>query len=150
MSKIILTHEVSGLGGAGDVVDVKPGYARNYLIPQGLAVAWSRGGEKEVASIRAARAARALATAEEAQTLKARLESSAIKVLVKAGATGRLFGAVKPVDIADAVTAAGLGSVDKRKIEVGSAIRSTGTYQATVRVYEDIVANVTLEVVAAK
>ncbi len=150
MSKIILNHEVSGLGGAGDVVDVKPGYARNYLIPQGLAVAWTRGGEKGIDSIRAARAARALATAEEALTLKARLEGTTVPVLVKAGASGRLFGAVKPVDIADAVAAAGLGSVDKRKIELSSSIRSTGTYQATIRVYEDIVATVALEVVAQK
>lgn len=150
MSKIILTQEVSGLGAAGDAVDVKPGYARNYLIPQGLGVAWSRGGEKQVASIRAARAARALATVEEAQELKVRLEEAAIRVAVKAGAAGRLFGSVKPGDIADAVTAAGLGSVDKRKVEVGSAIRSTGTYQATVRVHEDIVATVTIEVVAQK
>jgi len=74
MSKLILTSEVSGLGSAGDVVEVKNGYARNYLIPQGFAVAWSRGGEKQVDQIKAARAARELATLEEAQDLKAKLE----------------------------------------------------------------------------
>ncbi|HHW51541.1 MAG TPA: 50S ribosomal protein L9 [Pseudoclavibacter sp.] len=150
MAKIILTHEVSGLGSAGDVVDVKPGYARNYLIPQGFAVSWTRGGEKEVAAIRAARAARALATAEEAQALKERLEAVTIRLEAKAGASGRLFGSVKPADVAQAVEAAGIGSVDKRKIEVGSSIRSTGTYQASVRVYDDVVAQLTLEVVAQK
>lgn len=148
MSKIILTQEVSGLGEAGDVVDVKPGYARNYLVPQGFAVAWSRGGEKEVATIRAARAARALANAEEAQELKAKLEAASVRVAVKAGASGRLFGAVKPAAVADAVAAAGLGSIDRRKIEIAQAIKSVGTYQATVRVFEDVVAKLTLDVVA--
>ena len=70
MSKHILTNEVSGLGSAGDVVEVKDGYARNYLLPRGFAVLWSKGGEKQVASIRAGREARALATAEEAVALK--------------------------------------------------------------------------------
>ena len=63
MSKLILTHEVTGLGSAGDVVEVKNGYARNYLIPQGFAVAWTRGGQKQVDQIKAARAARELALA---------------------------------------------------------------------------------------
>ncbi len=76
MSKLILTHEVTGLGAPGDVVDVKNGFARNYLIPQGFAVAWTRGGEKQIESIKAARTAREHATLEEAQDLKARLEAA--------------------------------------------------------------------------
>lgn len=114
MSKLILTHEVSGLGSAGDVVDVKNGYARNYLIPQGFAVAWSKGGEKQVESIRAARTARELATIEEAQDLKMKLENATITLSVKAGKDGRLFGSVRPGDVADAVQAQGVGSLDKR------------------------------------
>ncbi|MCU1444337.1 MAG: ribosomal protein, partial [Cryobacterium sp.] len=78
MSKLILTHEVTGLGTPGDVIDVKPGYARNYLIPKGFAVAWTRGGEKQVESIKAARTARELATIEDAQALKAKIESAPI------------------------------------------------------------------------
>ena len=150
MSKLILTSEVSGLGSAGDVVEVKNGYARNYLIPQGFAVAWSRGGEKQIESIKAARAARELATLEEAQSLKARLEQSPVRVAVKAGREGRLFGSVKTSDVAAAVSAAGLGEVDKRTIELGSAIKGVGRYDATVRLREDVVASLTLEVVAAK
>ena len=107
MSKLILTSEVTGLGSAGDVVEVKNGYARNYLIPQGFAVAWSRGGEKQIDPIKAGRAARELATLEEAQALKAKLEGTAVKLTVKAGREGRLFGSVKTADIADAVAAAG-------------------------------------------
>lgn len=150
MSKLILTSEVTGLGSAGDVVDVKNGYARNYLIPQGFAVAWSRGGEKQIESIKAARSARELATLEEAQALKAKLEGAAITLTVKAGREGRLFGSVKTSDIADAVAAAGLGSVDKRTIELGSPIKGIGRYDATVRLREDVIASLTIDVVGGR
>jgi len=150
MSKIILTHEVTGLGTPGDVVEVKNGFARNYLIPKGFAVTWSRGGEKQVEQIKAARDARALATIEEAQHLKQTLENATVKLTVKAGQGGRLFGSVKTGDIADAVSAAGIGSLDKRKIEIPNAIKVTGNHEATVRLRDDISATITLQVVAAK
>jgi len=149
MSKLILTHEVTGLGAPGDVIDVKNGYARNYLIPQGFAVAWTRGGEKQIDQIKAARAAREHATLEEAQALKATLENAKVKLTVKAGQGGRLFGSVKPADVADAVAAAGLGSIDKRKIEL-SPIKATGEHEATVRLRDELSATITLQVVAAK
>ena len=116
MSKLILTHEVDGLGSAGDVIEVKDGYARNYLIPQGFAVTWTRGGQKQVDQIRAARESRAIATHEEAEELKQKLEQARVKVTVKAGAEGRLFGSVKPADVAKAVSEAGLGDLDKRRV----------------------------------
>jgi large subunit ribosomal protein L9 len=150
MSKLILTHEVTGLGSAGDVVDVKNGYARNYLIPQGFAVAWSRGGEKQIEQIKAARVARELATIEEAQHLKAVLEATKVKLTVKAGSEGRLFGSVKTADVAAAVSAAGIGELDRRKIELPNAIKVVGEHEATVRLREDISATITLQVVAAK
>ncbi|WP_378144190.1 50S ribosomal protein L9 [Cnuibacter sp. UC19_7] len=150
MSKLILTHEVTGLGSAGDVVNVKNGYARNYLIPQGFAVAWSRGGEKQVEQIKSARAARELATLEEAQALKAKLEDTTVKLTVKAGKEGRLFGSVKTSDIADAVSAAGIGELDRRKIEIPTAIKSVGSHEATVRLRDDLTASIALQVVAAK
>ena len=145
MAKIILTQEVSGLGAAGDVVTVKDGYARNYLLPRGFAVTWTQGGEKQVESIRAARAARAKASLEEAQAIAASLAAKPVVVAHKAGADGRLFGTVK----ADAIEAAGIGSVDKRTIHLGSAIKRTGEYKVTVRLHADVVANVVLDVVAA-
>ncbi|CAO1654444.1 50S ribosomal protein L9 [Salinibacterium sp. NSLL150] len=150
MSKLILTHEVTGLGAPGDVVDVKNGFARNYLIPQGFAVAWTRGGEKQVESIKAARASREHATLEEAQDLKARLQATKVKLSVTAGREGRLFGSVKPAHVADAVAAAGLGDIDKRKIEISSAIKTVGDHEATIRLRDDIVATITLQVVASK
>ena len=150
MAKLILTNEVAGLGSAGDVVEVKSGYARNYLIPQGFAVAWTRGGEKQVASIRAARDARAIHDHEEAVALKNNLESNKVKLSVKAGAEGRLFGAVKPADVADAVKTAGLGDLDKRKIHITSPIKAVGEHEATIRLRDDLTAVITLQVVAAK
>ncbi|MGY6498366.1 MAG: 50S ribosomal protein L9 [Microcella sp.] len=150
MSKLILTQEVSGLGSAGDVVEVKNGYARNYLIPQGFAVAWSRGGEKQIESIKAARAAREHATIEEAQDLKARLEANPVTLTVTAGAEGRLFGSVKPGDVAAAVEAAGVGSIDKRLVELVAPVKSVGTHEAILKLRDGIVATITLNVVADK
>ena len=150
MSKIILTNEVSGLGSAGDVVEVKNGFARNYLLPRGFAVLWSKGGEKQVESIKAARATRALATVEEANALKAALEGKAVRLTAKAGVGGRLFGSVKTADVAAAVAAAGLGEIDKRKIAFVSPIRTTGEHLATVRLHGDTVATITLQVSGKK
>jgi large subunit ribosomal protein L9 len=150
MSKVILIHEVSGLGSAGDVIDVKNGYARNYLIPQGFGVAWSRGGEKQVEQIRSARNARELKTIEEAKDMKARLEAVKITLPVKTGTGGRLFGSVKPADVANAVSAQGVGTIDKRKVEITSAIKLTGEHEATVRLREDVIATIALQVVSAK
>lgn len=150
MPKIILTQEVTGLGSPGDVVDVKGGYARNYLLPSGFAVAWTRGGEKQVESLRAARRAREAASLEEAQQLKGRLESQPVRLSVRSGQAGRLFGSVSPADVAAAIESAGLGSVDRRAIELASPIRSTGSYEASVRLREDVTATVAVEVVAAK
>ncbi|MDN5756082.1 MAG: 50S ribosomal protein L9 [Arthrobacter sp.] len=150
MAKLILTHEVTGLGTAGEVVEVKDGYARNYLLPRGFALLWSKGGEKQVESIKAARTARAIASLEDAQALAQNLSAQAVKITVKAGQGGRLFGTVKTADIANAVEAAGLGSIDKRTVEIPEHIKSTGNYQATVRLHEDVSATIDLQVVAAK
>ncbi|GAB3270072.1 bL9 family ribosomal protein [Arthrobacter pigmenti] len=149
MAKVILTHEVTGLGTAGDIVEVKNGYARNYLVPRGFAMTWTKGGERQVESIKAARIAREHASLEDAQQQAAALSAKPVKLTVKAGETGRLFGTVKPSDVAAAVEAAGLGSIDKRKVELPTHIKSTGSYQANVRLHDDVSAVVDLEVVAS-
>ncbi|GAA2122333.1 50S ribosomal protein L9 [Kocuria atrinae] len=149
MAKIILTHEVSGLGSAGDVVDVKNGYARNFLFPRGFATPWSRGAEKQIESIKKARAARDLASLEDAQALAAKLTSTTLTVPVKSGAEGRLFGTVRAEDVAKAVEASGLGFIDKRRVELTQRIKTTGVYQAVVRLHEEVNANVEFEVVPA-
>ena len=93
--KLILTREVSGLGKAGDVVNVKDGYARNFLIPRGNAILWSDGGEKQIAGIRRARQAREIRDKDHANEIKAKLEGALLEIKVKVGSTGRLFGSVK-------------------------------------------------------
>ncbi len=146
--KVILTHEVSGLGAAGDVADVKDGYARNFLFRRGLAVAWSKGGQAQVDAIARGREVRAVKSLEEARSIKGSLESSTVTVAAHAGAAGRLFGAVSSSDIAAAVTAAGGPALDRRKIEIPTPIKTTGTHAATVRLHPEVVASLTLEVVA--
>ncbi len=147
--KLILTHEVSGLGTAGDVVEVKDGYAHNYLIPRRLGTQWTKGGEKQVASIQQARETRAVQTLEEAQQIRAALQSHKVTVAVKAGKAGRLFGAVTTAEIAAAVKAGGGPELDRRKIELPTPIKSTGTHEALVRVHPEVQAKVLLEVVAS-
>ena len=146
--KLILTQEVDGLGAPGDVVEVKDGYGRNYLVPRGLGIRWSRGGEKTIESIKAARTARAVRDEDHAKDVKAKLEANPVMVKVRAGEGGRLFGAVTVGDIASAITGAG-AEVDKRKIIVGNPIKSLGTHQVTVKVHDELDATVNVNVVPA-
>jgi large subunit ribosomal protein L9 len=147
MAKLILTHEVTGLGAPGDVVEVKDGYARNFLLPRGLATAWSKGAQKQIDQIRKARKSREIASLDDARAVRDSLQSKPVVVTAKAGASGRLFGAVTTTDIAEAITAAGGPSVDKRKIEIGQPIKAIGEYQVQVRLHEDVAAQVDVEVV---
>ena len=147
--KLILTHEVSGLGAAGDVVEVKDGYGRNYLMPRGLATPWTKGGQKQVDALTKGRESRAIKDLDTAKGVKGQLEATSVTVPAKAGASGRLFGAVSNADIADAVKAAGGPELDKRKIEVTSHIKTTASYQATVRLHPEVSATITFEVVPA-
>lgn len=149
MAKLILTHEVTGLGAPGDVVDVKDGYARNYLIPRRLATPWSKGAEKEVTAIRRARKSREIATLDDARAVRDSLQSSGVTVAAKTGNGGRLFGAVTTAEIADAVKAAGGPSVDRRKIEVAQPIKSLGDYEVQVRLHPEVSAKLKVTVVAA-
>lgn len=147
--KLILTQEVPGLGPAGEVVEVRDGYGRNYLIPRGFAIRWTKGGQKQIDEIRRARSAREVADLETANEIKARLEATPVRLEAKAGASGRLFGAVTPAEIASAVTRAGGPAVDKRRIEMGAPIKTVGDHQVTVRIHPEVTAAVSLEVVAA-
>ncbi|WP_282694993.1 50S ribosomal protein L9 [Streptomyces sp. CC208A] len=147
--KIILTQEVSGLGAAGDVVEVKDGYARNYLVPRGFAIRWTKGGEKDVAQIRRARKIHEIATIEQANEIKAKLEGTKVRLAVRSGDAGRLFGSVTPADIATAIKSAGGPEVDKRRVELGSPIKTLGSHQVSVRLHPEVAAKLGVEVVAA-
>ncbi|GHF93647.1 50S ribosomal protein L9 [Streptomyces filamentosus] len=147
--KIILTQEVSGLGAAGDVVEVKDGYARNYLVPRGFAIRWTKGGEKDVAQIRRARKIHEIATIEQANEIKAKLEGTKVRLAVRSGDAGRLFGSVTPADVATAIKSAGGPEVDKRRVELGSPIKTLGSHQVLVRLHPEVAAKLGVEVVAA-
>ena len=146
--KLILTQEVSGLGAPGDVVEVKDGYGRNFLIPRGFGIRWTKGGERTIESIKAARSSREVRDLDHAQAIKAKLEGSTFNLAVRAGEGGRLFGAVTVNDIATAIKEAG-AEVDKRKIIVGNPIKSLGSHQVTVKVHDEVDATVNLNVVSA-
>ena len=146
--KLILTQEVTGLGAPGDVVEVKDGYGRNYLVPRGLGIRWSRGGEKTIESIKAARASRAVRDQSHAADVKAKLEASPVNVPVRAGEGGRLFGAVTVSDIASAIAATSGEQVDKRTIVVDHPIKSLGAHEVSVKLHDDVSATVSLNIVA--
>lgn len=147
MAKIILTHEVNGLGVAGDVVEVKDGYARNYLVPRKLATPWSAGAEKSIEAMRKARRTRELHSIEDAQAARDALQANPVTVTAKAGENGRLFGAVTTGDIVAAI--GDRAKVDKRRIQIVNPIKTTGEYQVKVTLHTDVQATVDVHVVAA-
>ena len=146
--KLILTREVAKLGSAGDVVTVKDGYARNFLLPRGAAIAWSLGGEKQIEGIRRARAAREVRDLDHAKEIKASLEKATISVSVKAGTAGRLFGSVTDKDIAAAIKAAAGVDIDRHSIKMAGHIKKVGTHSAKVSLDHHVTAAITLTVVA--
>jgi large subunit ribosomal protein L9 len=148
--KVILTQEVSGLGTPGDVVEVKDGYGRNYLLPQGFAIGWTKGAEKQVTLIKRARSAREIRDLGHAKEVKTALEALTVKLTARAGSGGRLFGSVTPSEVQEAVKAAGGPDLDRRRLELPGHIKSVGAYQVSVRLHPDVTAKFALNVVAAK
>ncbi|MEO8329663.1 MAG: 50S ribosomal protein L9 [Candidatus Nanopelagicales bacterium] len=145
--KLILTHEVDGLGTPGDIVEVKDGYGRNFLVPRGLALAWSKGGEKQIEGIKRARDARSIRDLGHAKQVKGQIETLDIKLVVLAGDAGRLFGAVTVGDVVDAVSAAGGPALDKRSVQLPRPIKSIGAHPVTVRLHPEVEATIELDVV---
>ena len=147
--KIILTQEVSGLGTPGDVVEVRDGYGRNYLMPRGYAMAWTRGGEKQIATIRRARDARQVRDLGQAQELKRELEGLSVRLPARAGEGGRLFGSVTAADVVSAVRAAGGPQLDRRRLQLSGGIKSLGRHEVPVVLHPEVTATIPLEVVSA-
>ncbi|MEV4802710.1 50S ribosomal protein L9 [Nonomuraea sp. NPDC049421] len=146
--KLILTNEVSGLGTPGDVVEVKDGYGRNYLIPRGYAMRWTRGAEKQIETIRKARDAREIRDLGTAKEVAGQLGALRVRLTTRAGESGRLFGSITTGDIADAVKAAGGPLLDRRRIEIVNPIKSVGSHRVTVKLHPEVSASVDVEVVA--
>ena len=147
--KLILTREVAKLGVAGDVVTVKDGYARNFLLPRGAAIAWTLGGEKQIEGIRRARAAREVRDIDHAKEIKAALEAAKVTVAVKTGTAGRLFGSVTDKDIAAAIKSVAKIDIDRHNIKTSGHIKKTGNYSVKVSLGHNVVATVAISVTAA-
>jgi large subunit ribosomal protein L9 len=144
--EVILREDIRTLGKAGDLVKVKPGYARNYLLPKGLAYEATEGNRKRIAAEAKAREARTAAERTAAQAAAAKLNEVSLTLARKAGEENRLFGSITAQDIADALAAAG-HQVDKRKIELEHPVKTLGFHRIPVRVYQDVSAEVRLTVV---
>jgi large subunit ribosomal protein L9 len=146
--KIILTADVPDLGESGDLVQVKDGYARNYLLPRGLAIMATRGAEKQVATIRRAQQTRRIRDLDHAREIAGTLSGlGTVSLTAKAGRSGgKLFGSITAADVVDAVRSAGGPALDKRALDLGGQIKSAGSYQVTVRLHPDVSVTVPLEV----
>ena len=146
--KLILTGDVPNLGAPGDIVEVKDGYGRNYLLPRGLAIVATRGAEKQVDSIKRAQKSREIRDLGHAKEVAAQLGSLAVTVKAKAaGDSGRLFGSVTASDVVDAVRAAGGPALDRRAVEAGQ-IKTVGTHPVTVRLHPEVTTELEVAVVA--
>jgi large subunit ribosomal protein L9 len=147
MMEVILREDVKSLGKAGELVRVKPGYARNFLLPKGLAFEASEGNKKRIAAESKARAARAAAEKSEAQTYAARLGTVTLALTGKAGEEGKLFGSITAQDVATALAAQGY-EVDRRKIELEHPIKTLGFHTVGIRLHPEVRAEVRVSVVA--
>ncbi|HEY0166290.1 MAG TPA: 50S ribosomal protein L9 [Jatrophihabitans sp.] len=148
--KIILTREVTGLGVPGDIVEVADGYGRNYLVPRGVAINWSKGAEKQITQIRRAQDSREIRGLDHAKEIKAQLEGLSVTLRARAGDGGKLFGSVTQSDVANAVKAAGGPTVDKKRVHLPGHIKTTGAHTVTIELHPDVVATVPVTVAPNK
>jgi large subunit ribosomal protein L9 len=146
--KLILTQEVANLGAPGDIVEVKDGFGRNYLMPRGLAIRWTRGAEKQIESIKKARSVREVRDLGHADEIRQQLEGLTVRIPTQAGSSGRLFGAVSVTDIVEAVKSAGGPDIDKRRIQMSAPVKTVGSHQVSVKVHDEVTATLNLEVVS--
>lgn len=147
--KLILTAAVQHLGVAGDVVEVKDGYGRNYLVPQGYAIKWTKGAEKQIEGIQRARDARTVRDQEHALELRAQLEALTVELPARASSEGKLFGAVSAADVAGAIRKAGGPNVDRRSVLIGKPIKALGSHTIGVKLTDAVTAHLPVVVVAA-
>ena len=145
--KIVLRTDVEQLGKKGDLLEVAPGYARNYLVPRGLAIIASKGAEKQAAAMRRNREVRDTREREQAQGAAAKLVASPVQVPARAGEGGKLFGSVTSTDIAAAIEAATGVTVDRRKIALAEPLKAVGPAEVEVTLHSDVRITVTVEVV---
>ena len=147
--KLILTTDVPGLGGPGDIVEVRDGYGRNFLLPQGKAIGATKGAEKQVATIKRAQLAREIRGTEHANEVKQALEKTAVVITARTTGDGtKLFGSITAIDVADAIKSAGGPTLDRRTIDTKGHIKSVGAHPVSVKLHPGVTAQVTVNVVA--
>ena len=147
--KLILTAQVDHLGIPGDIVEVKDGYGRNYLLPRNYAIKWTRGAEKQIDGIKRARDARQIRDTEHALAIREQLEALSVNLPARAGESGKLFGAVTPADVVVAVKKAGGPALDKRAVEIAKPIKSVGDHTVGIKLTAGVVAHIVVSVTAA-
>ncbi len=149
--KLILTADVANLGGPGDLVDVKDGYGRNFLLPRGLAIVATRGAMKQVETIRRTQEGKRIRDLDHAKEVAGELQGvGTVTVTAKsAGQGGKLFGSVTPADIVGAVRSSGGPNLDKRLVDTRGHIKTTGAHQVTVRLHPDVAVELPLDVQGA-
>ena len=148
--QIILLEKVVNLGQLGDVVKVRDGYARNYLVPRGYAATWTAGAQKQIDQIAAARRRHEIATIDDARAVRDALQGAVVEISGKVGNSGRLFGAVSAAAIADAVKEQLGQTIDRRRVIIASPIKAVGDYTVTVGLHPEVSANLKVRVSAAK
>jgi large subunit ribosomal protein L9 len=147
MIEVILREDIKTLGRAGEMVRVKPGYARNYLLPKGLAYEATEGNRKRIAAETRVRAAKDQAERTEAERMAGTLGGLSLTLKGKAGEEGKLFGSITSQDIADALAGQGY-SFDRRRIELEHPIKTTGTHAVSLRLHPEVHAELRVSVVA--
>ena len=148
--KLILTAPVDHLGLPGDVVEVKHGYGRNFLLPRVFAITWTKGTEKQIEGIKRARDAKEIRGIDHANDVRAQLEGLTVQVAAASGAAGKLFGAVTSNDGAMAVKKAGGPAIDKRSVVIAKPIKNVGNHTVGIKLHDAVTAHINLEVVAGK
>lgn len=143
---VVLREDVEKLGSRGDVVSVAAGYARNYLVPRGLAIMASRGAVKEAEAMRRSREAKAQRSVDAAKVQATAIEALRLQIAHRAGEGGKLFGSVTAADIATAASARVGFEIDRHDVEIAESIREVGSVVVKVRLHEEVTANLTVDV----
>ena len=144
--KLILTAAVDHLGIAGDVVEVKDGYGRNFLMPRGFAIRWTKGGEKQIDGIKRARDSRSIHNLDHANEVREQLEGLTVTLPARAGAEGKLFGSVTATQVATAIKKAGGPNVDRRNVVISKPIKNVGEHTVGVKLHEAVTVHLQLAV----
>jgi large subunit ribosomal protein L9 len=146
--KVVLRADVDNVGKKGDVLDVADGFGRNYLVPKGLAMVAAKGAVAQAASMRRSRDVKDARDRESAEVVARELVPSVIRIPMKAGAEGRLFGSVTAADVVEAVHAQAGVELDRRRLHLAEPIKSLGTHEVPVKLHADVEFQITVEVVA--